>query len=196
MAASTVVTVEPMAVVNAQTTPVIPQFMLRFVNDTLILTITFPDNADALYGYYYRYKESSSENWTIFYPHRYLDSHQHSAIMGEVDVDGFRVDDSVRLHFGSSIDFQIQGVIKVYAGKWITGGEIYNDIVSDWSSIQKVTIPNEPINKPTPKPTTLPLLNVDWSSVDWDRSALIMTIVAVAVLAGVLAVLWRKVSGK
>jgi len=68
--------------------------------------------------------------------------------------------------------------------------------VSGWSGTQTVTVPNEPVNKPspTPTPTAPPFLSVDWASVDWIRIALAATITAVVVLAAAVAALWRKVA--
>ena len=51
IAASMVVMAQPKAVVDAQTPPPVPQFTLRFVNDTLIMTFMSPAPVEPSHGF-------------------------------------------------------------------------------------------------------------------------------------------------
>jgi hypothetical protein len=120
-----------------------------------------------------------------------------------------------KLPANSQIDFRVQALFGYYREvmvDWVppfrpSYSNIFTGESSDWNSIQTITVAER---TPTPTPSTtekalptqnptatLPITETDiFSTLDWEKTAIIVLAVMVAVLTVGMAALWRKVPKK
>jgi len=175
---------------SAETNPSVPQFSLRYLNQTVEIRIInqyFTPNIlnGHSMGLYYdiRWKEHNEVEWHYFYPHSYLfeatNSVNYDVTDSSVTVVSYGLnskDGDVQLNgdfVGKQLDFEVQALIGYYTMITTQPNEKYHypfdGEISGYSNTQTVTISAtsaspSPISMLSPTPTpTVPELS-SWAS--------------------------------
>ena len=162
---------------NAQTKPSVPQFSLRYLNQTVEIRIInqhfTPNSVNGhSVGLYYdiRWKEHNEVEWHWFYPHSFLfeatNSVDYNVTDSSVTVVSYGLnskDSDVQLNgdfAGKQLDFEVQALIGYYTMITTQPNEKYHypfdGEISGYSNTQTIAIPQYSSNTTTPMPSPSP----------------------------------------
>jgi hypothetical protein len=185
---------------SAQTNPSVPQFSLKYLNQTVeIRIINQPFTSNSVngrsVGLYYdiRWKEHNEAEWHYFFPHSYLFEATNSVDYDVTDSSltvvsyGLNSKDSdVQLNgdfAGKQLDFEVQALIGSYTVITTQPNEKYHypfdGEISGYSNTQTIAIPQDSSNTTTPMPSPSPTVpELSW----WVILPLFVSLIFISVI--------------